>query len=133
MDGKAASGHNHDSSYASASHDHDSSYAPIDLAGTGRTIETVKGNADDLKTHLADTAPHKAAMELDEYITRDISGKITKYELKSGSTVKYTENIIRDSQGKVTGYAEMADGVTITSTINRGSDGKISTITKAVS
>jgi len=29
-----------------------------DLAGTGRTIETVKGNADDLKTHLADKASH---------------------------------------------------------------------------
>ncbi len=27
-----------------------------DLAGTGRTIETVKGNADDLAAHLADTA-----------------------------------------------------------------------------
>ncbi len=31
-----------------------------DLAGTGRTIETVKGNADDLAAHLADTAnPHE--------------------------------------------------------------------------
>jgi len=29
-----------------------------DLAGTGRTIETVKGNADDLAAHLADTAQH---------------------------------------------------------------------------
>ena len=48
VDGKAASNHNHDSSYA-----------PIDLAGTGRTIETVKGNADDLKTHLADEMPHQ--------------------------------------------------------------------------
>ena len=69
VDGKAASGHNHDSSYAASSHNHDSSYAasnhnhdssyaPIDLAGTDRTIETVKGNADDLKTHLADKASH---------------------------------------------------------------------------
>ena len=56
VDGKAASGHNHDSSYAPASHNHDSSYAPTNLAGEGRTTETVKGNADDLATHLAETA-----------------------------------------------------------------------------
>lgn len=30
-----------------------------DLAGVGRTIETVKGNADAIVAHLADTMPHK--------------------------------------------------------------------------
>ncbi len=47
VDGKAASGHNHDGSYA-----------PTNLAGEGRTTETVKGNADAIAAHLADTVQH---------------------------------------------------------------------------
>lgn len=101
------------------------------LAGIGRTTETVKGNADNLIAHLAENMPHKAQAELDEYITRT-DDKISKIELKLGSTVKYTENISR-TDGKITSYEEIADGITITSTINRGTDGKITSITKAVS
>ena len=47
VDGKAASGH-----------DHDGSYAPTNLAGEGRTTETVKGNADAIAAHLADGVKH---------------------------------------------------------------------------
>ena len=47
-----------------------------DLAGTGRTIETVKGNADDLAAHLAETVTYVASASRDISIagTQTISG-----------------------------------------------------------
>lgn len=99
VDGKAASGHDHDSSYASASHDHDSSYAPIDLAGTGRTIETVKGNADAIASHLADYASfitNNAVAHNSIYRGKYLGSSVTAEQYLAISTGTFTDLYIGD-------------------------------------
>ena len=94
-DGKAASGHNHDSSYA-----------PIDLAGTGRIIETVKGNADDLANHLVEHTQLVIA-SLPAHYERDIAwGKKSSSNTVLQSPNSLTVNI-NNSGYRITSQAEL--------------------------
>ena len=106
VDGKAASGHNHDSSYAPASHNHDSSYAPTNLAGEGRTTETVKGNADDLANHLVEHTQLVIA-SLPAHYERDIAwGKKSSSNTVLQSPNSLTVNI-NNSGYRITSQAEL--------------------------
>ena len=99
VDGKAASGHNHDSSYAPASHNHDSSYAPTNLAGEGRTTETVKGNADDLAAHLADYAskfPNNAGAHNSIYRGKSLGTSVTTKQYTDISNGTFEDMYIGD-------------------------------------
>jgi len=63
-----------------------------DLAGDGRTTETVKGNADDLETHKSDNTPHREAVSL-ERKNKDSEGIWTLLEWKraDGTLFKTSE------------------------------------------
>jgi hypothetical protein len=108
VDGKAVIDHNHDADYAAIAHDHDADYAPVDLAGEGRTTETVKGNADDLADlqqevdgHKAETATHKTSSTI-----RNETSTSIRVEVVSSSVSETPDagRIIFDtSQGKFFG------------------------------
>jgi hypothetical protein len=89
-------------------HNHDADYAPVDLAGEGRTTETVKGNADDLADlqqevdgHKAETATHKTSSTI-----RNETSTSIRVEVVSSSVSETPDagRIIFDtSQGKFFG------------------------------
>jgi len=88
VDGKAASGHNHDSSYA-----------PTNLAGEGRTTETVKGNADDLAAHLADYAskfPNNAGAHNSIYRGKNLGTSVTTKQYTDISNGTFEDMYIGD-------------------------------------
>lgn len=85
VDGKAASGHNHDSSYA-----------PTNLAGEGRTTETVKGNADAIAAHLAEDASLTTKGHVQLQTTVDLS-----------ETKALTPKALNNHQSDLTSHGEV--------------------------
>lgn len=120
------------------------------LAGAGRTTETVKGNADAHAAHLADNAAHNAVragddnkdtqevkMLLVETDTRSVeitrtSGQISGLTVKDPSDASTVASVaVNRTSGQVSSIVATIGARTITTTINRTS-GQVTSITKAV-
>lgn len=100
------------------------------LAGAGRTTETVKGNADDIAAHFTDKIPHIDALKLNQELTYT-DGKLIQVIEKEGATVKKTTNLSYTGD-TLTQVEEIVAGQTITSTLNY-INGVLTSITKVVS
>jgi hypothetical protein len=109
----------------------ESAQARVEADGTTNT--TLKARLDKKEalftTQLADISTFN---NYSTVLTKDTNGNITKIELKDGATVIQTTNITRDSNGNVTSVVDIANGKTVTTTINRTSDGTVSSTSKAV-
>jgi hypothetical protein len=109
----------------------ESAQARVEADGT--TNVTLKARLDKKEalftTQLADIATFN---NYSTVLTKDTNGNIIKTELKDGTIVIQTTNITRDSSGNVTSVQDIANGRTVTTSINRTSDGTVSSTSKAV-
>lgn len=106
------------------------------LAGAGRTNETVKGNADALAAHLAETVQaHGDHDSQDILLTRDANGKLTGIDVKKPDDLgvsRITATLSFDANGRLSSVLEKeldTDGTTVksqaTTTILRDVNGRI--------
>ncbi|MED3912672.1 hypothetical protein P4597_26655 [Peribacillus simplex] len=65
-------------------------------------------------------------------LTKDAEGDLIKVEIKDGAKIIKTTNIIRDLEGDISSVEEILNGKTVVTTINRNSDGTISSTEKEV-
>lgn len=98
-----------------------------------QTPSGVNSTLTDVQSSLAQIASQVNGTDTySTVLTKDANGNVTKIELKDGSTVIQTTNITRDSSGNVTSVQDIVNGKTVTTTINRASDGTVSSTSKAV-
>jgi hypothetical protein len=94
-----------------------------------KEFNETKQSVGDLTLSLADVTTFN---DYSTVLTRDGEGNVIKVELKDGSAVIQTTDITRDSNGNVASIQDVANGKTVTTTINRAADGTVSSVTKAV-
>lgn len=101
--------------------------------GAHDTLEDALNNLSaSIDSNTSSLATNTSLDNYSTFVTRDSNGNITQIQIKDGSSIIQTTNITRDSNGNVTSVSESLMGKTVTTTINRASDGTVASTSKAV-